>query len=803
MNIGEWLGNYEIGMDIWNKKYRYHDELKTESFDEWLDRVSAGDEEVKQLIKDKKFLFGGRILANRGLHKEGRKVTYSNCYVLDPPEDNLESIFHTASELARTFSYGGGVGIDISKLAPRGAKINNAAKETSGAVSFMSLYNMTTDLIGQNGRRGALMLSISSEHPDLEEFIDIKSDLNNITKANTSIRVSDAFMNAVKFKQDYNLSFARKETGEVTYKRVKANDIFKKICENNWRQGEPGMLFWDNIKSNNLLSNNDKFEFAGVNPCAEEPLPANGSCLLGALNLAEFVDEFLLIFKESEFRDAVRIAVKALNDVLDEGLPLHPLEKQRETVKDWRQIGLGIMGLADCLIKMGLEYGSNESLEMIEFIFSTLADEALHASALLAKEYKPYPMYNELVIKTEFFKNNADSKTIKDVKKYGLRNSQLLTIAPTGSISTMLGVSGGVEPIFDTHYTRKTESLHGEDKEYIVYTPIVEKFMKDRNLEDLKDLPEYFVTAKTIDPKDRIEVQATCQRHIDASISSTINLPEGATVEDIMDIYIQAWIKDLKGITIFRENCERAGILNSCHEKPEINNHEFDKLVPITRNELGKRLSGSTYIKHVACGKLYITINRDSEGNLVEVFIDNGKSGGCSANAESLGRFASACMRCGMSVESIVDITKGVRCAACSQVKGGKSKHIDGISCGDVLAKTIQEEYENCKRFKQVKHILDGTFEIKKEEINVVKFINEQLIPKVRETKINEPLIDISNQPDVTQHTSIYPDGHIVSKEYLNALTIDDIRKCPDCGEQLSFEGGCAICKNCGYSRCD
>ena len=250
MTVQEWLGKQnEIGIDIWNKKYRY----ENESFDDWLERISNRNEDVKKLILQKKFLFGGRILSNRGLHKKGIKITYSNCYVVTPPEDSIESIFNCASKLARTFSYGSGVGIDISKLAPKGAMVHNAAKHTSGAVSFMDLYSNVTGLIGQNGRRGALMISLDCNHPDVEDFISIKSDLTRVTKANISIKVTKDFIDAVIKDLPYTLSFTRKETNETINKTIKAKELFRKIAKMNWDYGEPGFLFWDRIKEWNLL----------------------------------------------------------------------------------------------------------------------------------------------------------------------------------------------------------------------------------------------------------------------------------------------------------------------------------------------------------------------------------------------------------------------------------------------------------------------------------------------------------------------------------------------------------------------
>lgn len=261
MTVEQWLGaGNKLGADIFKRKYQRN----SESFDQWLDRVSGGDAEVKELIQSKKFLFGGRILSNRGI--TGTKVTYSNCYVVAPPEDNIESIYDSRKKLARTYSYGGGCGIDLSKLAPAGAKVNNQAEQTTGAVSFMQGYSQTTEEIGQRGRRGALMISLDCHHPDLLEFIDIKAKPDSVAKANISVRVTDDFMQAVEGDTDWVMSFTREETGETITKTAKARDIFHKLCENNWNWAEPGILFWDRIKGYSLLSNNEDFEYAGVNP---------------------------------------------------------------------------------------------------------------------------------------------------------------------------------------------------------------------------------------------------------------------------------------------------------------------------------------------------------------------------------------------------------------------------------------------------------------------------------------------------------------------------------------------------------
>lgn len=564
MTVKEWLGEEnQLGIDIWTKKYA----AEGEDFDSWITRVSGGNKEIAQYMKEKKFLFGGRILSNRGLDKLGRKVTYSNCYVIEPPKDEIESIFDCAKKLARTYSYGGGCGVDISQLSPKGAKINNAAKETSGAVSFMELYSLVTALIGQNGRRGALMISMDCSHPDILEFIELKTDLEKVTKANVSVRIYKDFMEAVKKGTDYILSYEREATGEVIKKRVPARALFKKITDTSWDYAEPGVLFWDRISSWNLLSNTEEFSYAGVNPCAEEPLPAGGSCLLGSINLSEFVRNPFserADFDFEELKKCVTASVYALNEVLEEGLPLHPLPEQRESVEKWRQIGLGIMGLADALIKLGVTYGQKETVDICDKIGFVMADTAIAASALLAKEKGRFSGCKvEEIMETPYFLMNTTEETRALVKEYGLRNSQLLTIAPTGTLSTMLGISGGIEPVYANYYERKTESLHGEDVYYRVYTKIVKDYMEAHRIEDDRELPGFFVTAMNLDYKQRIDMQAIWQLHVDASISSTVNLSHEFTKEETEALYMYAYDMGLKGITIYRDGCKRMGILST------------------------------------------------------------------------------------------------------------------------------------------------------------------------------------------------------------------------------------------------
>lgn len=730
MNIQEWLGkDNQLGIDIWEKKYRY----ENETFEEWLNRISGGNSAIRKLIQEKKFLFGGRILANRNI--PGNK-TYSNCYVIAQPEDNLESIFDAAKKLARTFSYGGGCGIDIGKLCPKDAKVNNTAKKSSGSVSFMDLYNLTTGLIGQNGRRGALMISMPVNHPDIEDFIYIKSDLNKITQANISVRVDDKFMNAVKNNEDYELSFTRPENGEAITKTVNAKDLFHKICKMNWNYAEPGVLFWDRISNHNLLVNDDRFEYAGTNPCAEEPLPAGGSCLLGALNLSAFVNKPFTseaLFDFISFECAVSDAVHALNEVLDEGLELHPLEEQRNSVRDWRQIGLGMMGLADCLIKLGIIYGSDEANQLCDRIARTLFEVSVKTSEERSFTCDNYPMFDADAV------NSSPMMEAIRYKVDGLNNSQLLTIAPTGSISTMLGISGGIEPIFANSYTRKTQSLHGKDTFYKVYTPIVKAYMDAHNLKDESELPEEFVVASDISPENRIRCQAAWQKWIDASISSTINLPNEATVEDVENIYMYAWECGLKGVTVYRAGCAREGILVTDETKKSLEKGESTlergSVVPVSDNLIGMKRKLMT-----GCGSLHCAAFFDAETKeLRETYLSKGSTGGCANFMVGLSRMISLSARAGVKLDDIIDQLNS--CGVCPSYatrKATKGDTSPGSCCPIAVGKALKE-------------------------------MHNELIGK---EKINKPL-------------------------NINAP------KCPKCEAEIVHEGGCNICKNCGWTKCE
>lgn len=813
MDIKEWLGEENtLGTDIWQNKYQF----EGETFEEWLDRVSDGNEDIKQLIRDKKFLFGGRILSNRGLEKHGKKVTYSNCYVLET-DDNIEAIYKTCSDLARTFSYGGGCGVDISKLRAKGMKVNNASKETTGACSFMDTFSQVTSTIGQNGRRGALMLSLDCTHPELIDFINIKTDLDKVTKANISVRVNDDFMRAVENDEDWVLSFETEN--DRMEEVVKAKEVFQLLCKNNWNFAEPGILYWSRIEDYNLLSKDWEFKYAGVNPCAEEPLPNGGSCLLGSINLSAYVIERNNkgYFDIPVFKKDVHTIVKAMNDVLDQGLPLHPLQIQRDTVRDYRQIGIGVMGIADMLIKLGVKYDTDEAIEICDTIGKILANESIKASALLAKEEGYYPKYKSCILDSEFLRENVDDETFDLVIKYGLRNSQLLTIAPTGSISTMIGVSGGIEPIFNLSYTRKTESLHKEgDVYYKVFTPIAKEYMDKYGITEEEDLPNFFVTAQTLNPHMRVKMQGAWQKHIDASISSTINLPNEATVEEVEQLYMEAWKEGLKGLTIYRDGCARTGILTNKDTKEDEESHE------LKRGEWEAKPQGCIEIPrkiYSGCGKelLHITID-PKEKRIIDFYITSSSTGGCKLNIQALAISMSAILRLGGSIENIKCAFRGIgKCPSYVLAKEKGKKVSKGVSCPTAILNTLMQVDKDLKEDKLEELQLLGYYDKKEDKQEFVVFEKkedmdkswEEVIESVKQLEEQEKQRQIKELEKEKREDILVEKGTFTEKEleyikeYGEVAFAQAFSKCPKCGEKMEHIGGCISCMNCAFTKCE
>ena len=534
----------DLQKDVYESKYRHNNE----SFDEFVFRVSGGNEKIAKLIRNKDFLFGGRILAGRGID---RNVSLANCTTLPAIEDNIESIFDTAKELARMYSYGNGVGIDISKLRHRGAKVNNASKTSTGAVSFMQIFDSVGSVIGAEGRRAALLIMLDAMHEDVEEFITVKSDTDKITNANLSVKANNSFM---------KLDTPRKK------------EIMRKVANYAWDNGEPALLYWDNIQDWHLLSNDDDYVIDGVNACTEFCTTAYGTCLLGSINLANFVinpytDNAQIDYKRLE--EVTKIVTIGMNEVLDEAIPTHPLKKQREVAKNYRQIGNGIMGLGSAFVKLGIKYGSKESIGVTSNIMRVIRDSTILQSIELAKEYGSYPKYHYDKVKNAPYFKSLPKHIQEGIRDFGVYNSTFISIAPAGSISLLADVTNGLEPYYALSYNRTTKSLGATDKVYKVFAKEVQELMEIKGIYDESNLPEYCITSHDINPRDRIDVQAAIQKYTDLAISSTVNLNEDVTPEGIEDIYIYAHKQGLKGVSVFRENCARIGILQSSSKKEE------------------------------------------------------------------------------------------------------------------------------------------------------------------------------------------------------------------------------------------
>ena len=800
----------EIPQNIIKKKYMHDDELKIveqEGFDAgfnaFIKRVSSifSTKELQDFmaesIIDGTFLPAGRTLYAAGCKGKFRATT-SNCYILPSPKDNIESIFDVGKEMARIFSLGGGAGINLSNLRPKGAKVNNSAKTSSGAVSFMDVYNVIGEVIGNNGRRAAILISLNCDHPDIEEFLTIKQNNDKIQGANISICFTDDFMTSVISNENFELHFKNEENGEEVKKEINARDFFRKFCEAQYDWGEPGALFIDNVRECNLLSGYpiNEYRIDTTNPCGEFAGSEYNACNLGSINLYNFVDNpytDMAQFDVERFCDTVKNAVTALDEILDYGYDLQPLDKNRKCIDDWRSIGLGIFGMADMFVAMGIKYGSQESIELITLIMRNMQTTAYATSAKLGAEKGSFGKFD----KEKFDKSDMvheiqyrfTSRVAKDLSQ-NMRNGTLLSIAPTGSISMLFRESGGVEPYYQVSYDRTTHVLEKEGKSFHINMLAVENLLKFRGYnpneltaEQIKEKFPYIVDTYDIDPKDRVDLQSTMQAYVDNAISSTINLKESATVDDIFNLYLQAWASGCKGITIFRDNCKRINILGTDHgvkradvENKEVENpvpkveiikepvtiddmqaRQLDNLEPVKRNGV-KSLWGRTFVYHTACVRnFYVTVNV-KDNHIFEVFV--GAETGCQANISTIARLTSYALRLGGKALDIADELSNANCPACSYLMRSGRKDISK-SCASCIASAIRDIYKDLQENKTAMEDAKNTFE---------KALTEETQKAIHEIKE-----DIHN-------------GKM---------------KCPECGEYtLIPDGKCAYCNNCGYSKC-
>lgn len=435
MTINEWLGDNQLGIDIWEKKYRYNNE----TFEEWIERVSGGNKELAQLIREKKFLFGGRTIANRGTNKKG---SFSNCYSEGFCEDSLDDIMKVNTHIAKTFKAQGGQGISLSKLRPKGCGINGGQFESDGIIPFMEIFNRTTESISQGGsRKGALIMTLDAWHKEAESFIRIKSEDGKIQKANLSLEVDDEFMECVR--EYYKTGKVIKKTikkdydGNIVEYEVTPIELYKLMMEKAYDWAEPGIIYTNRFRNYNMMEYCDDYMIESCNPCGEQPLPKYGACNLGSINLSPFVkNEFTdeAYFDYEDFKHAVMVSIEALDKVLDENLDNHALPEQREMARKYRNVGNGIMGVHDALIKLGITYGSKESIDFVDDVMNFMFKTSVIASSKLAKRLGTFPEYSSKVLESTIIKNHFTDQELEDleIKRWGLRNCSLLSIAPTG-----------------------------------------------------------------------------------------------------------------------------------------------------------------------------------------------------------------------------------------------------------------------------------------------------------------------------------------------------------------------------------
>ena len=658
----------KVPQDMWRRVAR---ELASPEADE--ERRKEWASRFYWLLEDYRFVPGGRVLFGAG---QSRKSTLLNCYFFKIREDSIEAIFDWCKEAARTYSFGGGVGTDISVLRPKGAPVNNSAIYSSGSVSFMELLSTTTGTIGQAGRRGALMITIWVDHPDVMDFIDVKRDLKRVNFANISVKISDDFMRAVETDGDFLLRF-KNEKAEVN-RTVRARDVWKSLIKGAWQSAEPGVLFWDTIKRDSTTEYNG-MEVQGVNPCSEQTLESYGCCCLGSVNLSAFVKD---TFTERANIDwdsltrATQYGVRFLDNVLDYNAERHPLTQQKDASLWSRRVGVGITGLGDMLIKLGLKYDEDSTIGFVDHLFERIKNVIYDYSSDLAKEKGSFPAFDAEKHLAQPFVSRLDGKVKEKIRAQGIRNAAVTTIPPVGSGSILAGTSSGVEPVFALFYTRRSKSL--SEGEFKVFHPLVKEYMATTGAGDEKELPSYFVTAHQIKPEMRVKMQATIQKHIDTAISSTVNLPEEITAEEVEKIYLLAWRMGCKGITVYREG-SREGILETEKVAKKAEAPEGAAF------ERPRMMEGRTLKLKLPQGGLYLTANLD-DGELKEVFVTLGKSGGDEkADAEALGRLISLYLQHGGDIGSVISTLKGIKGKYVSWDEGTQLTSIP-----DAIAKALE-----------------------------------------------------------------------------------------------------------------
>ena len=747
-----------ISQQIWDMKYRLKDQngtfLEQTVQDTWR-RIAKALSEVEtepkkwetifyNALTDFKFLPAGRITAGSGTK---RNVTLFNCFVMGVIPDSMSGIFDMLKEAALTMQQGGGIGYDFSTIRPKGSLVKGIAADASGPVSFMDVWDsMCRTIMSAGSRRGAMMATMRCDHPDIEEFIAAKSDSQKLRMFNLSVLVTDAFMDAVKKGEDWKLIYNNK-----VYSVIKAADLWDQIMRATYNFAEPGVIFIDRINETNNLSYCEKI--TATNPCGEQPLPPYGACLLGSINLAKLVEHPFdknAYLDVSQLEDLVSTAVRMMDNVIE--VSQFPLEAQKLEAKNKRRIGLGVTGLADALLMVGLRYGSDEAVKKTEKWMKTIARSAYNASINLAEEKGAFPLFDpeKFIVSGNMIQMDEDVK--KAVNKFGIRNALLTSIAPTGTISLYAGnVSSGIEPVFAYSYTRKVLQNDGSHVEEEVVDYAVQLW---RDKFGNAPFPDFFVSAQNLTPADHVKMQAAAQKWVDSSISKTINCPEDISFDDFKEVYIQAYDTGCKGCTTYRPNEVTGSVLSAGSEEKSASDQDANGDIIYMSEPLDRpsTLDGNTYklkwpdSEHA----IYVTINDIIVNDMrrpFEVFI-NSKNMEHFAWTVGLTRMISAVFRRGGDVSFVVDELKAVFDPRGGAWVGGK----------------------------YIPSILAAIGGILEEHMMKIGFIKDS-------------------------DTSLFHKSGEVTK--VENLKLSQQKSCTSCGQfDLQMIEGCMTCRSCGYSKC-
>ena len=747
-----------ISQQIWDMKYRLKDQngtfLEQTVQDTWR-RIAKALSEVEtepkkwetifyNALTDFKFLPAGRITAGSGTK---RNVTLFNCFVMGVIPDSMSGIFDMLKEAALTMQQGGGIGYDFSTIRPKGSLVKGIAADASGPVSFMDVWDsMCRTIMSAGSRRGAMMATMRCDHPDIEEFIAAKSDSQKLRMFNLSVLVTDAFMDAVKKGEDWKLIYNNK-----VYSVIKAADLWDQIMRATYNFAEPGVIFIDRINATNNLSYCETI--TATNPCGEQPLPPYGACLLGSINLAKLVEQPFdknAYLDVSQLEDLVSTAVRMMDNVIE--VSQFPLEAQKLEAKNKRRIGLGVTGLADALLMVGLRYGSDEAVKKTEKWMKTIALSAYKASINLAEEKGAFPLFDpeKFIVSGKMIQMDEDVK--QAVHKFGIRNALLTSIAPTGTISLYAGnVSSGIEPVFAYSYKRKVLQNDGSHVEEEVVDYAVQLW---RDKFGDAPLPDFFVSAQNLTPADHVKMQAAAQKWVDSSISKTINCPEDISFDDFKEVYIQAYDTGCKGCTTYRPNEVTGSVLSAASEEKSASDQEVNGDIIYMSEPLDRpsTLDGNTYklkwpdSEHA----IYVTINDiivNDKRRPFEVFI-NSKNMEHFAWTVGLTRMISAVFRRGGDVSFVVDELKAVFDPRGGAWVGGK----------------------------YIPSILAAIGGILEEHMMKIGFIKDS-------------------------DTSLFHKSGEVTK--VENLKLSRQKSCTSCGQfDLQMIEGCMTCRSCGYSKC-